>query len=493
MISHILSGVAPVKAQIYDNNLGSYIRMLTATTADFDYVVCEVATNAPGCIKPIVDLLKPSIGIVTLVGLEHYSKFRTYDAVAQEKAALIEALPQHGLAILNYDDARVASMASRTKARVVTFGESGGDYVISDVQSHIPGELSLSISHGSDRFDIITCLTGPYQSLAVAAAFCCAHQLGVPPSLIQKGIANFRSQPGRCSFHRVEDGPVFILDTHKGPYYSFYLPINMMAQFSAPRKRIVVGQISDAGNTNPKYRDVYRASRLVADQVIFVGDNAHRSKATAEEISVGRFVQKRSVKEAANFIKETAIPGEIILVKSAQNLHLERLFLSFPHAVRCWEQECGKKCPCVSCGKYRLPFEEHKKIKRGSRKRTSTYVAPISGGWLGSYNLSRFGGPFRSIIPLNVRVLFYGSVQNVGFQNWLAKQANESGVVGWVRYRSDGSVEAVFEGKYSAVDKLLACRANPRISQIIVQSRRARCKRRAFWRRKSVKVGEELR
>jgi len=161
MISHILSGVAPVKAQIYDNDLGSYIHMLRATTADFDYVVCEIATGAPGYLKPIVDLLKPSIGIVTLVGLEHYSTFRTYDAVAQEKAALIEALPQDGLAILNHDDARVASMASRTKARVVTFGESGGDYVISDVQAHTPGELSLSISHGGDRFDIATCLTGP--------------------------------------------------------------------------------------------------------------------------------------------------------------------------------------------------------------------------------------------------------------------------------------------------------------------------------------------
>jgi len=44
------------------------------------------------------------------------------------------------------------------------------------------------------------------------------------------------------------------------------------------------------GNTNPKYRDIYRAARLVADQVIFVGDNAHRSKATAEEIAAGRFV-----------------------------------------------------------------------------------------------------------------------------------------------------------------------------------------------------------
>jgi UDP-N-acetylmuramoyl-tripeptide--D-alanyl-D-alanine ligase len=145
----------------------------------------------------------------------------------------------------------------------------------------------------------------------------------------------------------------------------------MMSQFNAPRKRIVVGQISDAGNTNPKYRDVYRAARDVADQVIFVGDNAHRSKATAEEIALGRFVEKRSVREAAEFLKDTAIPGEIILVKSAQNLHLERIFLCFPHTVRCWEQECKRKAHCVSCGKFGVPFSEHRKRARAKRSRGS--------------------------------------------------------------------------------------------------------------------------
>jgi hypothetical protein len=65
-----------------------------------------------------------------------------------------------------------------------------------------------------------------------------------------------------------------------------------------------------AGNRKPKYRDAYRASRLVADQVVFVGAHSHRSGATPEDITAGRFVEKRIVEEAAGFIKDTAIPGE---------------------------------------------------------------------------------------------------------------------------------------------------------------------------------------
>jgi UDP-N-acetylmuramoyl-tripeptide--D-alanyl-D-alanine ligase len=147
------------------------------------------------------------------------------------------------------------------------------------------------------------------------------------------------------------------------------LAINMMAEFSAPRRRIVIGQISDyPSNSNKTYRDVYRASRLVADQVIFVGEHSHRSKATAEDIATGRFVEKRSVVDAAAFVKDTAIPGEIILLKSGKLLHLERILLGFEHEVRCWEQRCGRPTNCLLCGSYAIPFAQQIEIKRETKR-----------------------------------------------------------------------------------------------------------------------------
>ena len=45
--------------------------------------------------------------------------------VARAKGELVEALPADGVAILNADDERVAAMASRTPASVVTYGAHG--------------------------------------------------------------------------------------------------------------------------------------------------------------------------------------------------------------------------------------------------------------------------------------------------------------------------------------------------------------------------------
>ena len=317
----------------------------------------------------MLDVVRPTVGVVTLVALEHKSAFRTVEGVAEEKVKLVEVLPSSGLAVLNYDDPRVVAMSRRTRARSVTYGRTGGDYVISNVRCEAPGDLRLTMTHDGKAFEVATALTGVHHTLAVGAAFSCTHQLGVAPAVIVERMASFTPLFARCSVHRVPNGPVFINDTAKAPYHSIYLTFDTLSGFQAPRKRIFVGHISDASGSDQVYARVYRAARAAADQVIYIGQHSHRSKATSEDIAEGRFVRFEGVEAAARFLKETAIPGELILLKGAGNLHLERLMLTFFTSVRCWKDVCGRKghCPptCGSgCGLYGVPFEQHKAARK---------------------------------------------------------------------------------------------------------------------------------
>ncbi|HEX5585932.1 MAG TPA: acylphosphatase [Acidimicrobiia bacterium] len=63
---------------------------------------------------------------------------------------------------------------------------------------------------------------------------------------------------------------------------------------------------------------------------------------------------------------------------------------------------------------------------------------------------------------VRARVFVTGRVQGVWFRESCREQAVALGVGGWVRNRSDGRVEAVFEGPPAAVDRLVAwCAEGP--------------------------------
>ena len=59
-------------------------------------------------------------------------------------------------------------------------------------------------------------------------------------------------------------------------------------------------------------------------------------------------------------------------------------------------------------------------------------------------------------------VTVHGDVQGVFFRETARRQATEAGVSGWIANRSDGTVEAVFEGPLEAVEQLVDfCREGP--------------------------------
>ena len=59
-------------------------------------------------------------------------------------------------------------------------------------------------------------------------------------------------------------------------------------------------------------------------------------------------------------------------------------------------------------------------------------------------------------------VTIKGEVQGVFFRETARRKATEAGVAGWITNRSDGAVEAVFEGPAEAVEELVEfCREGP--------------------------------
>jgi acylphosphatase len=66
-----------------------------------------------------------------------------------------------------------------------------------------------------------------------------------------------------------------------------------------------------------------------------------------------------------------------------------------------------------------------------------------------------------------LHVIVEGRVQGVGYRAFVEREARARGLKGWVRNRSDGSVEAVFSGEEEDVQSMIvACHRGPRLSLV---------------------------
>ncbi|MFA7693547.1 MAG: acylphosphatase [Candidatus Hydrogenedentes bacterium] len=55
----------------------------------------------------------------------------------------------------------------------------------------------------------------------------------------------------------------------------------------------------------------------------------------------------------------------------------------------------------------------------------------------------------------SLHVVISGRVQGVGFRFAAQNEARRHGLIGWVRNRSDGTVEALFEGERTVLESML--------------------------------------
>ena len=66
-----------------------------------------------------------------------------------------------------------------------------------------------------------------------------------------------------------------------------------------------------------------------------------------------------------------------------------------------------------------------------------------------------------------VTLRVHGRVQGVGFRAWSVREATRLGLHGWVRNRTDGTVEMLLSGERAQIAALaLLCHRGPRMARV---------------------------
>lgn len=323
------------------------------------FCVRELSGSAPGTMTRSVDMFRPQIGVVTHIDRDHYTRFRSKAATAEEKGKLVESLPVDGRAVLNGDDPHVLAMRDRTRAQIITYGLAGETMVGGEeVSSAWPDRLSLTVVYGSDKIPIRTRLLGEHWAYSVLAAVATGIAMGVPLAECARAVERVEPVNGRMSPHQTPDGITFVRDDAKAPLWTIPASLRFMQTARAQRRVVIIGTISDyPGDSSQKYRAVARQALEAAEKVIFVGHNAHYTLKARSHPADDRIMAFDTVYELSLFLRDYLRRGDLVLLKgSCRADHLQRLVLARTDDIACWRERCGRAMFCSDCRLRQAPY-----------------------------------------------------------------------------------------------------------------------------------------
>lgn len=108
-----------------NNEIGLPLAVIDAND-DAEFAVYEMGAGAPGDIAYLTAIARPDVSIVNNIGPAHLERMGSLLGIADTKAAIYDALPADGVAVINADDAFAPYFAERAQGRRhIHFGQVG--------------------------------------------------------------------------------------------------------------------------------------------------------------------------------------------------------------------------------------------------------------------------------------------------------------------------------------------------------------------------------
>jgi UDP-N-acetylmuramoyl-tripeptide--D-alanyl-D-alanine ligase len=302
----------------FNNEQGLPVTVLGAPD-DTEVLVLEMGMRGFGEIARLCAVARPDIGVVTAVAPSHTELVGGIEGVARAKAELVEALPADGYAVLNADDERVAAMADRTAAGVLTFGTAAA----ADVR--ISG-LVLD-GRARPRFDVHTpwgsapvalAVSGAHMAANAAAALTVAGAVGVDLDAAAAALSEARVSSMRMQLLTAAAGGLVINDAYNANPTSMRAALDALAAVSAARRVAVLGGMAELADSDAAHRGVAARAADLGIELIAVGTDRYGT-APVGEAEVLRRIGPIG-------------PGTAVLVKASRAFGLDRLAVALAAA-----------------------------------------------------------------------------------------------------------------------------------------------------------------
>ncbi|GAB1594516.1 UDP-N-acetylmuramoyl-tripeptide--D-alanyl-D-alanine ligase [Lysobacter claricitrinus] len=230
-----------------NNEIGLPLAVIDAPE-DAQFAVYEMGAGQPGDIAYLTAIARPDVAIVNNIAPAHLERMGSLLGVADTKAAIYDALPADGVAVINADDSFAPFFAERAAGRRhIRFGlETSADVTARDiVLTEAGSSFTLVTPDGEAAVELA--MPGRHNVRNALAAASLAIGAGVGLATIASGLSAARPVAGRLVTHRLRSGATLIDDSYNANPGSLAAAIDTLA--STPGEAwLVLGDMRELGD-----------------------------------------------------------------------------------------------------------------------------------------------------------------------------------------------------------------------------------------------------
>ncbi len=309
----------------WNNLIGVPLSILNAPEGAEAWVL-ELATNQPGEIARLTEIVSPTVALLVGVGRAHLEGLGNFQGVLEEKLSLFTKAPAGAFLVYPFDQPEVREEVSRRFAQRPRLGfglEPGAEVQARDIQFG-PEGMQFELCYQGKGVSISLPLWGRhfvYDALAAAAA---ALALGVSLEQVAQGLAEGQSLPHRLSPKKI--GPHLVLDdTYNANPDSLAAACALAQELGQGfvQKIAVLGDMKELGDqAGDLHREAGARVAQVFDHVLAVGSWS-RDLAQGAGKKAQAFDDKESLWQALKALLKEG--PSLVLIKGSRAMRMEEI------------------------------------------------------------------------------------------------------------------------------------------------------------------------
>jgi len=267
----------------------------------------------------------PTVAVILNVDIDHLDFFSGLDDIIESFTHFANQVPKDsGVVVANIDDANTRTVLENVDRNIITFGLSHDADVYADYVKESNGFFGFSIYHKGNHYcDVKLSVPGKFNVFNALASAAVAIHLGVDGESFKKGIQSYTGVGRRLEYKTTCNGARVFDDYAHHPNEI----ISALRAADAMGKRtICIFQPHTYTRTEALF-DEFVAALSLADIVVLaeifaareININNTSSAQLAEKIPNAHFF--KTFIEIADFIKDTAREGDIVLTMGAGDIY----------------------------------------------------------------------------------------------------------------------------------------------------------------------------